>query len=170
MEIEPATTNDCEAIAEVHVASWRGAYSDIFSRDYLESLSVAKREEAWRALLAGGKTEVFVARRLGCVVGFVSFGPSRDSDARPHDGEISAIYVLPSFWSTGVGLALWQEAEQNLRSQGFSRISLWVISNNTRAIRFYASVGFREEVGSAKQSERGGVRFQEVRYIYQNGS
>jgi ribosomal protein S18 acetylase RimI-like enzyme len=167
MRIEPATIDDCRAIAEVHVASWQEAYAGIFSSEYLESLSVPKRERAWRAILADGNAQVLVARYGEHVVGFVSFSASRDPDAQPHHGEVSAIYVLPSFWSTGVGLALWQEAKRNLQSQGFSQISLWVISNNARAIRFYTLAGFHGEIGSAKQSERGGTRFQETRYVYQ---
>jgi len=170
MRIEPATVDDCGAIAEVHVASWQGAYAGTFSSEYLESLSVPKREKAWRAIFADGKTQVLVARYGECVVGFVSFGASRDPDAQPNHGEVSAIYVLPSYWSTGIGLALWQEAKRNLQAKGFSQISLWVVSNNARAIRFYTLAGFRKEIGSAKRSERGGTRFQEIRYIYQAGS
>ena len=167
MRIEPATIDDCRGIAEVHVASWQKAYAGTFSSEYLESLSVSKRERAWRTIFANGNSQVLVARHGEQIVGFVSFGASRDPDAQPDHGEVSAIYVLPSFWSTGVGLALWQEAKRSLQSQGFSQVSLWVISNNARAIRFYTLAGFHEEIGSAKQSERGGARFQETRYVYQ---
>ena len=170
MNVCLATADDCSAIAEVHVAAWQKAYADTFPHEYLESLSIPKREKAWRTVLADGKTQVLVARHGEQVVGFVSFGASRDPDAQPHHGEISAIYVLPSLWSSGVGQALWQEAKQNLHSQGFSQISLWVISNNSRAIRFYTFIGFREDIGCAKQSERGGIRFREIRYIYQHGT
>jgi GNAT superfamily N-acetyltransferase len=43
----------------------------------------------------------------GCITGFASFGPSRDSDTDPRvTGEVSAIYAAPDAWGTGTGRAL----------------------------------------------------------------
>ena len=44
MQIATATSEDCRAIAEVHVESWQRAYKGILPEQYLASLSVAERE------------------------------------------------------------------------------------------------------------------------------
>jgi GNAT superfamily N-acetyltransferase len=49
------------------------------------------------------------------VVGFVSVGPSRDSDA---SGELFAIYVDPDRWGAGVGTELIAAGERRLSELG----------------------------------------------------
>ena len=75
--IELARQGDSRAIAEVHVASWRAAYVDIVSSEYLASLSVEQRQASWQQQLAEGEPEVLVAREGSSVPGFVAFGRCR---------------------------------------------------------------------------------------------
>jgi ribosomal protein S18 acetylase RimI-like enzyme len=77
---------------------------------------------------------------------------------------VMAIYVLAEHWHTGVGLALWEAGVQQLKAQGFQRLTLWVLAGNERAIRFYRRAGCVEEAGSERTLERGGVTLVEVRY------
>jgi ribosomal protein S18 acetylase RimI-like enzyme len=165
VELAAATPDDCRAVAELHVASWRVAYAEILPADYLAGLSVDKREASWRQVLAEARSEVLLARRGDAVLGFASFGPSRDTDAPPARGEVWAIYVHPDAWSAGVGRRLLDAARERLVAAGQSSISLWVLAANARAIRFYAAAGFAIEPGSEKEFELGGVRVREVRMV-----
>jgi ribosomal protein S18 acetylase RimI-like enzyme len=170
MRILPASSEDFRAVAELHVACWRRAYEGIIPSAYLASLSVERREDSWHQVLREGHSELLLAWVGESLAGFVSYGPSRDDDAPPNRGEIWAIYVAPSAWSTGVGTALWQAARRQLRELGHSTVSLWVIAGNERAIRFYLSAGFRAEPDSEKTFEIGGRELREVRLVFENDS
>ena len=171
MQIERARPEDCRAIAEVHVASWRQAYPGIVPDEYLASLSVPAREAFWQEALAAGRPTVLVARREGAVCGFVALGPSRDEGAGASCGEIWALYVLSSCWSAGVGRSLWLAALQELRSLGMSRtITLWVLSANERGRRFYAAAGFVPEPDSEKEFSLDGTNLQEIRLAFRDAA
>ena len=165
LQITPARAEDCAELARVHVASWQRAYRHLLPVAYLDALSAERREAAWREVLAQGRSELLVARADGDVAGFASFGPCRDEGAPPGRGELWALYVAPRHWSTGVGLALWRAAQARLVALDFGETSLWVLAGNTRAIGFYASVGFAPEPGAAREFEMGGAKLREIRYV-----
>jgi len=77
----------------------------------------------------------------------------------------SGPYVAPQAWSTGVGRALWEAAYRNLRKEGYGSVTLWVIRDNARAIRFYQLAGFAIEAESAKEFDLGGAQISEVRLV-----
>ena len=166
MRIEPATPEDCRAIAEVHVLSWQHAYQHLLPAEFLASLSVEQRAAMWQESLATGRPQLLVARDHGQIAGFVAFGPSRDEGAPPHCAEVWAIYVAPSSWSRGVGRMLWLAAKDRMLAQGYKMVSLWVIAGNERAIQFYLAAGFKPEAQSIKQFTLGGVQLHEVRYVF----
>jgi GNAT superfamily N-acetyltransferase len=166
MVIEPATLEDCLEIAQVHVLSWRHTYQDILTADYLAALSVAQREYRWREWVAADSPHVFVAKDEGKVVGFIAFGLSRDKDATANCAEIWAIYLAPSHCSQGIGRKLWLAAHQCLLAQGFKTVSLWVFTENTRAINFYLAIGFKLDPNSASQFTCGGISVDEVRCVF----
>ena len=82
-----------------------------------------------------------------------------------HDeGEVYAIYVASSHWSTGVGWSLWQAALVRLRELSFTRVIVWVLAANERAIRFYEQIGFSQSEGFETSVEIGGEKLPELRY------
>ena len=166
MEIRVESADDCRAIAQVHVAAWQAAYAGILDDAFLAGLSPVRREHAWRRILTERASEVLVGTLDSAVAGFASFGRSRDADAAPGSGELSALYVHPSAWSTGAGRELWRSAYERLHSQGFRSVGLWVLQQNARAIRFYSAAGFKVEAGSEKELELGGRKVVEVRMLH----
>lgn len=171
IQIRPATPADAQAIAEIHVASWQAAYSGLLPEEFLQNLSVDGRLQIWQHILRTGSTETWVAEEVatttqlaGAVIGFVNFGPGRDEDVTPQTtGEILAIYLLPSAWGQGAGAQLCRQALTRLRQQGFTEVTLWVLHNNTRAIRFYELAGFQAD-GAAKTERWSDVVLEERRY------
>jgi ribosomal protein S18 acetylase RimI-like enzyme len=166
MEVRAASPEDCRAVAEVHVASWQAAYAGILDPAFLASLSIDRREESWRQVLSAAQSELLLGVAGASVIGFASFGPSRDADAPAARAELWALYVHPTSWSTGAGRELWQAAHARLGSQGFSSVSLWVLERNVRAINFYSAAGFTTEAGSEKEFELGGTKVREVRMVH----
>jgi GNAT superfamily N-acetyltransferase len=142
--IRLARPGDARAIAEVHVASWRHAYRGLLPDDYLDRLSVDEREKARREHLEDPSSEwgTLVVEDAGRVVGFSTYGPSRDEDATPATGEVPAIYLDPDVIGTGVGRELLAETIVALRAAGFTRASLWVLEGNVRARRFFEKAGW----------------------------
>jgi len=165
--IRRALPFDARAIAQVHISSWQEAYRDLMPAPYLNALqaSLAQRESFWNSSIESGESTLWVAQVDNEVVGWISVGPSRDEDtAGQNAGEVMAIYVLASHWHTGVGLALWNAGVQYLTEQGHTHLTLWVLSQNVRAIRFYRRAGCVEDTGSERTLQRAGVTLEEVRY------
>lgn len=81
-----ATPDDADAIAAVHVASWKATYRGHMDDAFLESLSVENRTGMWRHMLArrDDRCGIHVAGQQGDIVGFCSFGPARDDDLSVH--------------------------------------------------------------------------------------
>jgi GNAT superfamily N-acetyltransferase len=142
--IRPARPEDARAIAEVHVASWRHAYRGLLPDDYLDRLSVDERERTRREHLEDRSSGwgTLVVDDAGRVVGFSTYGPSRDEDATSATGEVPAIYLDPDVIGTGVGRELLAETIFALRAAGFTHASLWVLEGNVRARRFYEKAGW----------------------------
>ncbi|TZG41643.1 GNAT family N-acetyltransferase [Halomonas eurihalina] len=163
--VRRASPDDAAGIAHVHVRAWQLAYRDILLWDYLESLSVTQQKRLWQDRLMHGETRVVVAESDGRVVGFCAWGPCRDTDTAPHQIEIYTLYLDPDYWSRGVGLHLWQHALTEIRQDSPSRISLWVLTANERALRFYRTAGFAYDPGSQTSFELGGVTLGEVRLV-----
>jgi GNAT superfamily N-acetyltransferase len=156
--VRRATREDARAIAEVHVATWRGAYAHVFPAEVLDSLSVDDREQGWRRVIADEAMSVYVAEDDSRIAGFVSVGASRNAEG---EGELYAIYVLPGAWGSGAGKAL-MEAGRAWLAERFATASLWVLEDNPRARRFYEREGWFLD-GERTDIVRG-IPVSEVRY------
>jgi GNAT superfamily N-acetyltransferase len=166
--VRPATLADADGIGLVHVRSWQSAYRGKMPRDYLDGLDPASRSETWRRILeqtppSRGGVHV-VAADGDEIVGFASFGPSRDSDTDPRvTGEVFAIYADPDAWGTGTGRALMGSAVAELARLGYADAILWVLDTNDRARRFYALAGWEAD-GARKSDGSRGFEITEIRY------
>jgi ribosomal protein S18 acetylase RimI-like enzyme len=85
---------------------------------------------------------VFVLEDQNEVHGFCRIGPSREQDVPPETGEVFAINVAPSHWRKGYGQTLLKEVVSYMRQDGYQAITLWVLNDNQRALRFYEKLGF----------------------------
>jgi len=165
MNVRHAQSMDARGIAKVHVASWQAAYRGIFPDSFLDQLSVSNREAFWAKTLAEGRSSVLVIEEQGNVIGFSCFGSSRDEDVDPSIiGEIYAIYFDPRHWAKGHGSLLAAETLELLQEQGFSEISLWVLNDNQRAIRFYQKLGFAADGTQKEDTWKENIILRESRY------
>ena len=88
----------------------------------------------WEDSLADGEITVLVAEEDGAATGVAG------CRAEWLDG----LYVLPEFWSRGVGRALHDDVLERLRAAGCERCHLWVLEHNERARGFYERLGWAE--------------------------
>jgi GNAT superfamily N-acetyltransferase len=131
----------------------------------LDTLSIEAFAARWTQILRQAERSNLVAEAGGQVVGFASFGPSRDAGAVPRrSAELYGLYLDPHIWGCGVGYALWSAALQELREEEYAEVTLWVLEVNTRARTFYERVGFHLEPGVTRVLEREGAVLPEVHY------
>ena len=166
VDVRAATLGDAEGIGRVHVESWQACYRGQMPDEILDSLSVPHRVEQWRQRLSGEPIDgaVFVAADDGEIVGFASCGAARGDHALDGAGELEAIYLHPSRWSSGIGTRLLEAAERNLTDAGYPKAMLWVLTANEQARRFYESRGWTFD-GTEKMYHRDGHDIPEVRYV-----
>jgi GNAT superfamily N-acetyltransferase len=158
MLVRDARPDDAFAVESIRVRGWQIAYRHVFPPDQLDAMRVD--EARWRKRFTeplGWST--FVAEHGDDVVGFATVGPSRDESGI---GELYAIYVDPEEWSQGAGGALLQAAERRL-ALDFEEATLWVLTANARARRFYEHAGWTGD-GVEKTDVWLGVRASETRY------
>ena len=132
---------EAPAIADVHVATWKEAYSDLLPGDYFSEEYVAGRRRMWQHVLTHPRDDMLVrvADADGEIVGFAWVGPGEgvDGEEAPRERLLYAIYVLAAHHGTGVGQALLDE------TLGEGPAMLWVAKENPRATAFYLRNGFR---------------------------
>ena len=161
LTIRPATVEDAEEIAGVHVRAWQVGYRGLLADDYLDGLQAKDRMRRYTFGLTGPDhpaTSVAIAE--GALCGMVTTGLCRDEDA-PESGEVYALYVDPARWGSGVGRLLIAEARASLRSQGLLDARLWMLAGNERGHRFYSADGWHMD-GQRRQAEVWGVWVDEV--------
>jgi GNAT superfamily N-acetyltransferase len=146
--IRGALPEDAQALAHLHLDVWDDAYAGLMPQQILDDrrTRVDERIERWRAILErSGNT--LLAEGPDGVIGFVSAGPGEDNDVDT-ELELKALYVRATWWGTGVGYALFEEA------LGDRAAYLWVLAGNDRAIRFYERQGFRPD-GARDEHDEG---------------
>jgi ribosomal protein S18 acetylase RimI-like enzyme len=138
--VRPATVDDAQAIARVHVASWRSTYKGLLPGDFLEALSEAGYTERWIRFIGQGSSRVYVVEQDGEVVGFASGGRERAEEIG-FSGELYAIYVLDPFQRQGYGRELVRAVVTGLREMGLEDMLIWVLRDNQPARGFYERLG-----------------------------
>jgi ribosomal protein S18 acetylase RimI-like enzyme len=138
--IRSATLKDAQAIARVHVSSWRSTYRGMLPDDFLASLSESNYAERWKRVISDGASKVYVAEEGPDVVGFASGGRERAGEPG-YEGELYAIYVLDSAQRHGFGRDLVRASVGGLREMGLGDMIIWVLSDNQPARAFYERLG-----------------------------
>jgi GNAT superfamily N-acetyltransferase len=138
--VRPATIDDSQQIARVHLASWRSTYAELLPGDFLDSLGEADYTERWTRFIEGGASGVYVVEHEGEVVGFASGGRERAGETG-YSGELYAIYILDAFQGHGYGRELVRAVVSALRAMGFDDMIVWVLRDNQPARRFYERLG-----------------------------
>jgi ribosomal protein S18 acetylase RimI-like enzyme len=163
--IRVATTEDVPAIAEVHLTSWRAAYTAITPPGFMDTVTLESRLVRWDATFTGpaaSATTTTLAVDGDAVLGICSFGP-RGTPKSPGAGEIYSLHIGPSSWRQGIGRVLLDDALSRLATLGFDSADLWVLSDNGNARAFYEARGWSLN-GEDRMDERSGFAIPEVRY------
>jgi GNAT superfamily N-acetyltransferase len=162
--IRAATAGDAAAIAHLHAESWRSAYRDILTDDYLNNRAHADRLVVWQQRFAAAESKqsmhVMVAEGSKGLIGFVCLFPDQD----PIWGSfLDNLHVAPGLTGQGIGRELLSEVGRYLIAHASRRgVYLWVLEGNRRALQFYERAG-AAVVGSATNPMPDGQSISAVR-------
>lgn len=161
--IREATAEDAHAIAEVHVASWKTTYKDIFPPETLAELSVESRAALWEESLSkpSGIDFLFVAEDAsGEVVGFVGGGHAQDG-IKGFEGELRVMYILETYQGNGIGRRLFYQVVARLIEMDIYSMLAWALKDNPYR-KFYEKLG--GEIISDRLYERDGRYYPAIGY------
>ena len=161
VEIRPATDQDARSIAQVHLDSWRQAYTGIIPDDYLATLNIVDREKHWAQNLKSPEQTTLIALANNRAIGFATLAPCGDEDLPASEKQLTALYLDPESWGRGVAKELMYRIFE--AAGPTCSVSLWVISDNERAQHFYRRHGFTAD-GAKKQASYGQASLTLIRY------
>lgn len=159
----PPGPTDAEALARVHVTSWRETYEGLLPAAFLARMSEPDYARRFaRALTRPGPHDVTLAAgdRYG-LLGYASGGPSRRGEAG--EAEIAVLYVLRAAQGEGVGRALMSETARTLKAKGAASLVVSVLRDNIRARGFYEHLGGAPDPPRQEPGPGGGLLY-EVAY------
>jgi ribosomal protein S18 acetylase RimI-like enzyme len=132
---------DAARIADLHVATWREAYSHLLPHDFFTDEYIRGRREMWDHLLAAKRDGwiIRIAETDDDLAGFAFAGPSVGPKGidLPRRRQLYMIYISAAHYGTGVGQRLLDE------TLGDEEAMLWVAKANPRAVAFYRRNGFQ---------------------------
>jgi ribosomal protein S18 acetylase RimI-like enzyme len=129
------STVTIEPFADCHqsevIALWAAVFG--YSAPHNNPAKIVEQKLAYERKL------FFVALSEGRVVGTVMGGYDG------HRGWIYSLAVSPDFRRHGIGAALMQRIEQELKQQGATKINLQVVATNAAVVEFYKQCGYAVE-------------------------
>jgi ribosomal protein S18 acetylase RimI-like enzyme len=161
--IFPAGPADAEALARVHVASWRQTYRGLLPDAYLARMSEEAHARRFaRMLMQPGPDDLtlIAADRWG-PVGYAQGGPSRRKV--PGEAEVATLYLLRGAQGRGLGARLLTQTARALASRGARSLVISVLRDNAAARGFYEHLGGEAEPERQEPGPGGGTYF-EVAY------
>ncbi|MGH3497663.1 MAG: GNAT family N-acetyltransferase [Nocardioidaceae bacterium] len=146
VSVRVAWSADAARIAEVQIRGWRRAYADLLPAPVLESLEPEAFTAQWQAALdkpRDARHRALVALERARVVGFAATAPSEDPDSSPvEDGEIVEWVIDPEEGRRGHGSRLLHACVDTLRSDHFTRATIWLTSTDDVLRDFLTQAGW----------------------------
>lgn len=139
--IRKAEPKDAPALGHIQVTSWRSAFRNIASDDYLDNFVSAEHQtDNWKEILADAEQVVFVAELGGQPIGY-AWAHREDDESIAWDAELISMHLLPEYKRQGIGSRLFAAAAQQLKEQGCQSVYLWVLEENHPSRKFYEALG-----------------------------
>jgi GNAT superfamily N-acetyltransferase len=131
MRVVRATVEDAELCFGIARAAAVAGFQHVFPPGLHEFPDDAVRAD-WLSALADPDRETYISWEDDEAVGVVSVG----------NGVLQTLYVMPEFWSRGIGSALHDLALDRLRETSVQEARLWTLTENHRARAFYEKRGW----------------------------
>jgi ribosomal protein S18 acetylase RimI-like enzyme len=129
MQIRQAKIEDCRAIAQVQVDSYRTAYANIFPPAYLAHFTYEEQKQDWRDWMDMPQKEMlFIAESAsGEIVGYAL---GRILDNHAYASDLVALHVQCANQHQGIGRQLIAATADELRQRGCASLMLQTLAQN----------------------------------------
>lgn len=166
LTIRKAQPKDVDVLGHIQVTSWRSAFRNIASDDYLDNMvSEEHQAEDWKEILADAEQIVIVAEMAGKLLGY-AWAHREDDASIAWDSELISMHILPEYKRQGVGRRLFASTASHLKEKGCKSVYLWVLKENHPSRKFYEALG--GELAGEHQIELGDRQLIEVAYGWQD--
>ncbi|MEM0157731.1 MAG: GNAT family N-acetyltransferase [Thermoplasmataceae archaeon] len=139
--IKKLTAEDVETLIGIARDSWKWAYRDIYSNDFIESWIREKysKDKLLNEIIRS-QTDLDIiflgSFSESTMTGFVELKTSANK------AELLRFYLKPEYTHGGIGKLLLLEAEKIMKKKGIVECSLCVHQQNGVAVSFYKKNGF----------------------------
>jgi GNAT superfamily N-acetyltransferase len=144
--VRVAWTADADAIGAVQARAWSASYAEVLPAAALAELDPGAVASRWAEALRrppSARHRVIVALERNDVVGFAAVAPSDDPDADlVADAELVVLAVHPDHTGAGHGSRLLAAVVDTCRSDGFTRLTAWLLGQDDAQRRFLESAGW----------------------------
>lgn len=163
MQIRKALPIDALGITIVNVYTWKTQYTGLLPDELIDLRirEIKKNSDSIKKRIENG-TNYYVALEEDTIVGFCSFGKSREEEYKDY-GEIYAIYNLEGFKGNGIGRIFFDIAIKYFKEQGFEKFIVKCLVNNPSE-EFYKHMG--GEIISKTQIEKCGFKIDENIFVF----
>ena len=163
MQIRKALPIDALGITIVNVYTWKTQYTGLLPDELIDLRirEIKKNSDSIKKRIENG-TNYYVALEENTIVGFCSFGKSREEEYKDY-GEIYAIYNLEGFKGNGIGRSFFDIAIKYFKEQGFEKFIVKCLVNNPSE-EFYKHMG--GEIISKTEKEKCGFKIDESIFVF----
>lgn len=165
MIIRKANFKDAQAIAKVHVDTWRTTYEGIIPTEFLDKLDYSERKNSWENNIMRTENVVFVVENEeGQIIGFADTS-RRENNLELNSTDLTALYLLEAYQGKGVGKLLMKTLFEHYKNQGYDKIYVDVLAdNNTRYFYEYLGAEFFKNI----KIKIGGKILDESTYVWKS--
>lgn len=129
-------------LAYIQTESWKAAFQDILSEEILQKTTVINRATAmYQQLLDEHIGNGYILEVNGTPHCIAWWDKSREEDM-PRYAELICIHSLQNNWGKGYGTKMMETVLGDMKAAGYTKVMLWVFTDNHRARNFYEAHGF----------------------------
>lgn len=134
MKIEKAVIEQADIIGKVHSEAWKQAYEGVFPESFLREDTTEKRKQEFLSSFDNRDIFYYLVYEDTTPIGIIKVIEELDAY------EIASFYILEKYRNKGYGkqAVIFLKRELNKK-----RMRLWVLKENTKAIRFYENNCFK---------------------------
>lgn len=165
MIIRKAKFKDAQAIAKVHVDTWRTTYEGIIPTEFLNKLDYSERKDSWMNNIMRTENVVFVfENEEGQIIVFADTS-RRYNNLEPISIDLTSLYLLETYQGRGIGKLLMKTLFEHYKDQGYDKVYVDVLSdNNTRYFYEYFGAKFVRNI----KIKIGGKILDESTYVWES--